>query len=275
MRRFRVVAGAAGTIIAAVFTVYLLAFYGVIDSSGRSFLIFTDMAPMVAALFGLVVVLNSLTRFHRHDPPALLWRLIAFSLLLNFAAETAWFVYEGIRQVEVPIPSVADYIWMAAYVPLIVAIFAVMAGYRRQGFRLDWSRAKWVAPIITAITLVVALGLALPIIRSAEASVAEKLINPFYVVLDLLILVPGIMLAFTLGRGAAAKPWTIICLAFMAMGIGDITFIWLQWNQSYYTGNPIDLFWISGYLLLGVAAVLATRDLSPKTKAGRRMPAGD
>ncbi len=275
MRRFKVFAGTAGAILFVVFLVYLLAFYGVIDSSGRAFLFFTDLAPMVAALFGLAAVLDSLTRFHRKDPPALLWRLIAFSLVLNFAAETAWFVYEGVRQVEVPIPSVADYIWLAAYVPLIVAIFVVMASYRRQGFSLDWSRVKWVAPLVAIIVLVVTLGLALPIIRSSEAGLAEKLINPFYVVLDLLILLPGLMLAVTLGRGAAGKPWAIICLAFVLMGIGDITFIWLEWNSAYYIGNPIDLFWISGYLLLGLGGALATSGLPRRFKAGRQAPAGE
>jgi hypothetical protein len=275
MQRVKNYAGLAGSILIAVFLAYLLAFYGVIDSASRAFVVFTDIAPMAAALFGIVAVVDSLTRFNRDDPPARLWLLIAFSLILNFAAETAWFVYEGVRQVEVPIPSIADYIWLAAYAPLIVAIFAVLVGYRRLGLNLDWSRVKWVVPLITAIVLVVTFGLALPIFGSAEASAAEKLVNPAYVILDLMILLPALILAFTLGRGAAGKPWALICLAFAVMGIGDITFIWLEWNGSYYMGNPIDLFWISGYLLLGLAGVLATRDLSRKGKAGRAAPAGN
>ncbi len=275
MRRLKIYAGLAGSVIATVFIVYLLAFYGVIDNSTRAFTIFTDIAPMAAALLGFLAVADSLTRFDRRDPPALLWRLIGLSLIVNFAAETAWFVYEGIQQVEVPVPSVADYIWLAAYVPLIVAIMIVLAGYHRQGFRLDWSRAKWVTPVIAAIVLLVVFELALPIIRSSEASTAEKLINPLYVVLDLMILLPGLMLAFTLGRGKAARPWAMICIAFAAMGIGDITFIWLQWNTSYYAGNPIDLFWISGYLLLGLGGVLATAGKPRQGKAGRAVPAGE
>ncbi len=275
MRRWKVYAGLAGFIIATVFLVYLLAFYGIIDNSSYAFMVFTEIAPMAAALFGFVAVADSLTRFNRDDPPAVFWRLIGLSLILNFAAETAWFVYEGVRQVEVPMPSVADYIWLAAYVPLIVAVFAVLLGFRRQGFRLDWSRAKWVAPLLAGIVLLVVFGLALPIIRSTEVSTAEKLINPLYAVLDLLILLPGLTLAFTLGHGEAAKPWKLICLAFAVMGVGDITFIWLQWNEYYYTGNPIDLFWISGYLLLGLASVLATVAMPRKGKAGRAVPAGE
>ena len=275
MRRLKVYAGLAGAILFTVFLVYLLAFYGVIDSASRAFVVFTNIAPMAAALFGVVAVGDSLTRFNRDDPPTRLWRLIAFALVLNFAAETAWFIYEGVRQVEVPIPSVADYIWLAAYAPLIVAIFAALVGYRRLGLNLDWSRVKWVVPLITVIVLAVTFGLALPIFGNAEASAAEKLINPAYVILDLLILLPALILAFTLGRGAAGKPWILICLAFAVMGIGDITFVWLEWNGSYYMGNPIDLFWIGGYLLLGIAGVVATRDLSRKGKAGRAVPAGD
>lgn len=275
MRRTKAWAWIGATILFAAFLFYILAFHGIIDANARAFVIFTDIAPMAAALFGLVAVVDSLSRFNRDDPPALLWRMIAASLALNLAAETVWFVYEGIRQVEVPMPSVADYIWLAAYVPLIVAILAVLTGYRRLGLHLDWSRVKWVVPILAAIVLVVIFGLALPLFTDARATLEDKLVNPLYAILDLLILLPALILVFTLGRGSAAKPWALICLAFTVMGIGDITFIWLEWNQAYYMGNPIDLFWTSGYLLLGIAAVLATRNLPRKRRAGRALPAGD
>lgn len=69
MQRLKIYAGLAGGILFTVFLFYLLAFYGVIDAAGRAFVVFTDIAPMAAALFGMVAVVDSLARFNRDDPP--------------------------------------------------------------------------------------------------------------------------------------------------------------------------------------------------------------
>jgi hypothetical protein len=245
---------AAGATMLAVFIMYLLAFYGVMDWSGRSFILLSDLAPVIAVLFGLIAVAYSLSKLPAGDILRVFWVLILVSLALDLVAESSWFAYDAVNLTEVPYPSIADVFWLLAYVPLFIALVGAMIEYRRLGLSLDLRRSWWVIPLALLIIGGAALIVA-PIISSTEASTAEKLVNPAYAFMDLLIVVPAVIFVITLGRGLAARPWLILCFAFIAMGLADMTYIWLSWSGLYDGANMIDLFWVAGYLLIGLAAL--------------------
>ncbi|MHB8781159.1 MAG: hypothetical protein ACYC55_07220 [Candidatus Geothermincolia bacterium] len=262
MRRSHFIAAAA-SLMTLIFAVYMLAFYGAIDSSGHAFTVFTDLAPVIAAAAALAGAIYVLGKLGGGGGLRRFWGLMAFFAALWLAGETVWFLYEGVLRAEVPYPSAADAFWLAGYLPLFAALAVFILGYRRLGLRFDLARSWWIIPVVVAVIGAGVAFVARPILTSADLTLVEKIVNPAYALLDLLILIPALIFALTLGKGAAAKPWLILSCALMAFSLGDISYIWISHNGLYYLGNPIDLFWIGGYLLTGLAAVWMT--------AGRRL----
>ena len=245
----------AVALIGIMFLVYLLAFYGAVDKEGRTFVILADLFPVVAALFGVTAISGHLRRLEKGEKLKKFWILVDLSLALWLVAETTWFVYEGVLGRTVPYPSVADFFWLIGYLPLIAAITGLLIGYKKLGLRFNWRRSAWVIPLVAAIIAIVIIFVGSPIVTSSEATTADKIINPTYAFLDLLILVPALVFALTLGGGSVGRPSVFISLALIALAVGDIAYISLTWNGLYSSGNFIDMFWVAGYLLFGIAAV--------------------
>ncbi len=248
----------AVALIGAMFLVYLLAFYGAIQAEGKVFVTLSDLFPVVAALFAVIAVSKRLARLKKRETIKKFWILVDVSLVLWLSAETTWLVYQGILRMEVPYPSAADFLWLAGYLTLFLAIIGLLVSYKKLGLSFNWRRSLWVTALIAAISVLVVFFVVLPILTSSEATTADKIYNPAYAFLDLLLLAPALVFVLTMGKGSAGRPSLFISLALISWALGDIAYIFLTWNSLYYPGNFIDLFWVLGYLLFGIAAVRFT-----------------
>ncbi len=271
MKKEKTFAALAAAWFAFTFLIYLLAFSNIVDVKGRTFLVLSDLFPMGAAAFAIAAISLRLCRHEKGEQVRRFWMLVDLSFAFWFVAETIWFIYEGLLAREVPYPSAADYFWLIGYLPLILAIAGLVVGYKRLGLSFNWRASAWVVPMVLAIIVLVVMYVAYPILSSSEATTAEKVVNPAYAFLDLLILAPALIYALTLGKGSAGRPSILISLALIALAVADITYIWLSWNDLYGSGNFIDIFWVAGYLIFGLAAVRVpwAERSGPATAGGR------
>ncbi len=257
---------------------YLLIFYGALDPASRTTLAIADFFLMAAALVAVVSISLHVASLEKGESLRRFWGLIDVAAICWFFSETVVFFYEALGH-EVPVTSVADFFWVASFVPVLMASAGVVVGYKRMGLSFDWRRSFWIIFPVAGILFAVAFWVIRPILTSDTASAADKFFNPAYAVLDLLVLIPAVIVAITLGRSYAGRPILMISFVLIAFGIADIVYLWSNWNGTYHAGSIIDLFWIAGYLILALAAAPQPKPSlaidGSSSRASRPQPLGD
>ncbi len=170
------------------------------------------------------------------------------AILLWFLGECTWSIYGVVLGVQVPYPSIADAFYLTGYIPAFVSIVGFMRIFQ-----------KLVTPlkkIVSALAGLLILGLtAVFLLTPLSASSSPAFVKAFdlaYPVLDavMIALVTTRLIAFigtSLGR-----PWTWIFCGLLSYSFADIMFSWGSLTGWYYSGHPIELLWLYGYLALAL-----------------------
>lgn len=254
MKTLRIYTAIAIFLVLLAFILISLEFYGYMDPWAESVSATLNLIWVFSALLALVAVSQLLRLYERGDAPRRIWALIWLGLLLRLGGEISYFVLESVMKIEVPYPSIADYFWLASYIPMLAAMVLLVWGYRK----LHLTFRKWslvvVIPLILIILVLITIFVALPIVTNADAPLADKVFNPAYMYLDFLIIVPALLITFAFSKARQGKPWQLISYAFMFFAVFDTVAAYLYANDLYSTGNYINLMWVSGYVMIAIAA---------------------
>jgi len=238
----------------------------------------TDWLRTALAWVALVVVAYVswwCSRARRPDAPA--WWLVTAALLSYAIARTLWTVEDVfIFHHGVPFPIVSDLFFALQYPFFFVAIILIprrRPSTSRVILILDY--LLWMG---AALTLSWFFMLA-PIVTESDLSPLAKEIALSYPVGDLFVLLG---LTVTLLRAPHSRGHApvlgILIAAFACLIVGDnlATFDVLQPAHAYMTGGFPDLFWLSFYLLLPLAALVQLRisqhDRAVKWDVARHKP---
>src|SRR3990172_8868816 len=84
------------------------------------------------------------------------------------------------------------------------------------------------------------------------------LLTASYPILDALILVPSIIGITLFLKGEINLLWSLISIGTLSVALADIGFFVTQYNFTYYTGHPIEIFfyWSFIFYIFGVYAHL-------------------
>ena len=124
------------------------------DSFART--VFADIGFLVPEAAVLVLSLLALRR-SEESRDRWIWTLVSSWLALNFFGDAAWTYYEVFRQVEVPIPSLADVGYLPSYA---VAVAVVLVAAWKTAGRLR----AWETFIDAAMLMIGVAGLMWPFI---------------------------------------------------------------------------------------------------------------
>jgi multisubunit Na+/H+ antiporter MnhG subunit len=146
--------------------------------------------------------------------------------------------------VQVPYPSIADVFYLAGYIPAFLSIL----GFMRIFQRLVTPLKKIVSALVGLLILGVTAVFLLTPLSLSSSPVFVKAFDLAYPVMDavLMALVTTRLIAFigtSLGR-----PWTWIFCGLLLYSFADIMFSWGTLAGWYYSGHPIELLWLYGYL---------------------------
>lgn len=172
---------------------------------------------------------------------------LSSGMFLSFVAGFILWYYEVISRSSYPYPSPADYVWVAAYIPMLIAvIYGIFTVSSALNFK------KLIPPIMLWLVLLffTTKYLLKPIIMDAESPLIEKIFNFIYPFTDLMLVLGTSILVIALIGGTLSKAWAFILGGMSSYYLGDIAFSYLIWNELYYTGSPSDLFWWGGGLLI-------------------------
>lgn len=217
--------------------------------------IILNFSYTIAAGLGAVIVSSIWQQFTPSDRPRLVWRYLALSLWVWTAGETAWACYYLLAGAEPPVPSWADFFWLAGYVFFTAAL---LYQYRLVFQTTRSQERRWVLGIVIATLVVTLLGTTiLRQLIDTEEPWLSTCINVFYPIGDLAVAVVALMLVRTFGWGLWGRPW----IALLVFTFSDALYAWLELSGIYSflsaEGNPLsmacDVIYFGAYLVMALA----------------------
>jgi diguanylate cyclase (GGDEF)-like protein len=188
------------------------------------------------------------------------WGALAVAGMFTLAGDLVWTWRELVMGREMPYPSLADGLYLAAYPALIAAVvlgFGDRAGVRSGRALLDGSLLAAAVGYVGVVLLVepqLADGF------SFSAAVAAA-----YPLLDMVVLVLLGSLVFAARREVPPSA-VIVAAAIGVCALTDAGYTWLATHAEYVAGDWLDLGWQAYMALLALAALVALRG---KERAGK------
>jgi diguanylate cyclase (GGDEF)-like protein len=179
------------------------------------------------------------------------WALFSLALAM-FGFGELYYLLVLADQVEIPVPSVADGLWLAFY-PLAYAGVYKLLRNRTHGFgKAVWLDALMGGLTVAGATAALVFGVILASLDET-ATVAATATNLAYPLGDLgLIGLAIVGIAVTGWKASGAWRW--IAVAFVLFAVADTTWLVQIAHDSYTERGVINLVWPLAALLIAVAA---------------------
>ncbi|MGZ6546078.1 MAG: hypothetical protein ACXVEI_12250 [Actinomycetota bacterium] len=196
-------------------------------------------------LFDIVGVVAAAAMFvgigRNRAHPRFAWGLLAAGTMLMAIGDIIF----GTSQ---PVPSVADMLYVSAYVALTLGL----VGLVRSGIPNRKNASLLDAVVVAAgVGIVGILLLIVPAAHPDGGGIAAKAVSLGY---------PAIDLALLIGLYRLVRRDTAQRTAFLLLGaglvlrlIGDAGYAMMNFGSNYATGNAIDAFWLFSYACFGAA----------------------
>jgi diguanylate cyclase (GGDEF)-like protein len=196
------------------------------------------------------------------SPDRLAWAALAVAILLGVGGNLVYTLIIARMDVE-PFPSIADLFYLGYYLPLYVALVALIRARVSRFHASMWLDGIVGALGAGAVSIAVMLGPALALTEGRAAAVITSLAYPIadVVLLALLVAVGAIL--------GVRRDRTLLLLA-AAIGAalaGDIAFLDRATQGIYVEGGALDLTWLLSVTLMAVAA--HARDPRPVRAQGQ------
>ena len=216
----------------------------------------TGPAAALAIVFGV--------RRHKSGD-ASAWYLLAGGIALFSAGDIIWTFYERVLHVEVPFPSIADVLYVAAYPPIVFAFARIGRGRQRDR-----------GALIDATVIGIASGVFVwfiflePIMTDASVAFGDRLMAAAYPAMDVPMI--AALSLFILTPGARSPVFYLLSAGTGLLVVADIVYAQSVLTGNYVGGDFVDAGWLLNYVLWAVAALhpsmstITQRDTGPPAR---------
>ena len=185
----------------------------------------------------------------RSGPDRLAWAALATAITLGAVGNLVYTLVIARMDVE-PFPSIADLFYLGYYLPLYVALVALIRARVTRFHASMWLDGVVGALGAGAVAVAVMLGPALEVTDGDTAAVLTSLAYP---VADVVLL--GLLVAVGAILGVRGdRTLLLLAAAIIANLVGDIVFLDLATQGVYVEGGPLDLTWLLAVTLMATAA---------------------
>lgn len=189
------------------------------------------------------------------------WQLLGIGLMLWTLAEIFFLVTELFLHMETPDVSLADLLWVPAYVPIVAAFWL-----RFRLLRVELARGQWIALLgaLVILGVVSTIYVVLPNLPGAgdmqtATGLAGLALGILYPLGDLLMaLGAGLALIAMLG-GRFSRAWLLVALGCLAIGLADSMYYAGLASGIYSKDLPMtwftatsDISYFAGYVLIAL-----------------------
>jgi len=223
--------------------------------------IVSDILPILCSFVAIIFLWETYKAFKVHDSTRMAWLFVLIGMFLNFLGESSYSYQEIVLKIDLDnvAYSISDLFWYSSYIFCIMGLVILLKEY----YKSDFPIGNPINLIICVLLLVILMAflivvLLLPIIRDSETPFFEKMIYLFYPIFDMIQVILACSLLFVVRKfkgGLVKAPWLLISIGFLLMGVSDIFYSYMNWNNTYGSGSFIDLGWNLGYLLIAMSGV--------------------
>jgi signal transduction histidine kinase len=196
----------------------------------------TDAGPSVYALSSVLVCAAFFVGPALHRSGGLKWRLFGAGMALYAAADALWAVYTLLGW-TLPYPSVADVLYLAAYLLFVLGALVLLRGTRPSvGDLVDGLLVASTAAFLIWPLLIV------PTASSGGSTLLERLVSGAYPTMDVLLVIglAPVLLA-SRARGVA---YIALLGGFSTMLGADLVYAVLNLKGIYADGSAINIAWV-------------------------------
>lgn len=218
-----------------------------------------NLAQTLSGLLAAFFLYRAAASFAKEDGVRPYWLWLAVGYVLNALGFITYALYETVLGLEVPSPSIADLFWWLSYPALFIGTVALLRQYVNSGLGL--SRNQWTWAIVGVALLATGYFLGVPVLTSEE-SWLEKAVVLSYPILDLFLFGASVSIALIMrqfGAGKVGAPWTFISLGMITVTVADVIYTYLSYQETYATGNLVDLGWVLQGALVAWGGILQYR----------------
>jgi len=239
--------------------------------SGNLLLYISDFLPALCSFVATYGMYLAFKGFKSYDFVKVAWLLLLIGTFFDFLAESIYGILEVVFSVDMnnTFPSIADLFWCGSYIAYFLGLIMLFNGYRESGFPLgNMKMFALLSLLFTLFCVTVIYFLLIPIIQDGETSTLSKFFYLYYPIGDIAtVSLSAILLYFIsqFGKGLITMPWKMLALGFFFFSVSDLLYSYFGWNDTYGSGNLIDMGWHLGYLLVGIAG-LYQRELVDSVK---------
>jgi GGDEF domain-containing protein len=214
--------------------------------------------PMYGFAMSIVITVAVLRRTRERRAA---WLAIAMAFTLLTVGDVSYTVLALIGP-EVPYPSVADVFYLAGYLALVIGAIALVRGRTTGSERTSVIDAAIVTMGAAAAFWTTIM---LPSISGASDPLAIT-VSLSYPAVDLLLLMVG--LRTVLGGGAKPRFLQFLMAGLALYFVADVIYATAILDGTYVFGDPVDMGWIVGVLLVG-CAVLHPSAMQPVVRVAK------
>lgn len=184
------------------------------------------------------------------------WTALALGLTAWTMGEVIW-SYDELVLGEIPFPSAAD----AFFLLFPVGAGAALLLFRNRRGEGSDIRVLLDGLVVAGSLFVMSWILVLSrIYEAGAASTFEFVLLVAYPLSDLVLLTMATIVLVGAPAGQRV-PITLITLGLACMAIADSAYAYLSVQDEYFSGNPNDIGWVAGLLLLTIAASVGRFEL--------------
>lgn len=202
------------------------------------------------------------------------WQLLSLTILCYGAGMFFLDVDEILLKIKAPFPSVADIFFMGMYVFILID-FCYLLFVNRHVIRLG--QMLYDTLIVIAVAAPASWEFVFkPIFHRVEdCGIWQTLLCVAYPMGNLLILLVLLCVFRSTTMRFPSIVFTLLFAGASCFLIADTIFLYLLSKGQYASGNPVDLMWTLGNLLIGISSVFSEGVIlltKEKTSADKRHP---
>ena len=206
---------------------------------------------VVYSALGTVSVVCILIGIRLHRPKDRLgWYFLALAGGCFTLGDDAWTFYNSVLHVNVPLPSIADALYLAGYPFLFAGVLRLTRNPNRSVRRENTADAAIISIGALAISWHFLMN---SYVHDTTLNTFGMLVNMAYPIMDIAL----VFLVFrTLLFRESRQPFhKLLAAAMTVMFVSDFTYDLLVLHNSYTSGNAVDALFLIEYVLIGVAAL--------------------
>jgi hypothetical protein len=245
----------------AIFAIFII-FSDVFNRNLLTNTIVTISAGFASALSLLVLYKDRRLRGQKYDKTQI---CLVIGICLWFVAELIYSYYQIWLNTETPFPSAADSIYMAGYVFFTYYLFSTLKSLGQEIEREVLILISFAVAVSLGYIMNLSFGPAELI--SVEHAILPMAVSVSYPILDGLLLVPAIVLLWSIRKGEISQThWAMISIFIVLNAVGDLGF-----GYSVYIGTLARQLWVwnilftAGYITLITGLLLKNKYYSRDT----------